>query len=513
MYHTKLFSSATLPVVVLLLLSLLLRGAYSISHISFGQDIARDSWLIQQMINQNDLIAEYGPKASVGNFYLPPLYYQLHVFFSFIFQNHPLIMKWVITIVESFSPVVLFLILREYLSKQYAFGIASLAIIAHAPLQYGTMAWNPNMIPFLSLSVLYSGIQLMSHQRKQFALALPILALSAFQLHYHGAVLFLFTFILLVWSLFRYKQAVFRFWIIGILLALVSITPYFVAEIQSNFNNTRSIFNFFSQEHTQYFDRVSKPAYVLTYFPQFFDRILLGKASFHGVIGFAIYFGGLIFLLYSIYKQRPTQIQIFLYLITIFIMLRIFKGDKLDYYLSMLYYVPFLFLGLIYSHIPWKRVKTSLIMLFLFIFAFNYGKQPSYNELEKLRFSVHHIVENSVSNSVRLLFHDDDYVNTLFFGITKYSSLQIDQTSATIVDICNPKDVCVWDNTPQSKHSIAYSEVALYKHDAKYAGNSILFGYIPFQVGLGTVAIPSIKHDTSKFVYQGEQGSDFLIDL
>lgn len=256
MYHTKLFSSATLPVVILLLVSLLLRGAYSISHISFGQDIARDSWLIQQMINQNDLIAEYGPKASVGNFYLPPLYYQLHVVFSFIFQNHPLIMKWVITIVESFSPVVLFLILRDYVSKQYAFGIASLAIIAHAPLQYGTMAWNPNMIPFLSLSILYSGIQLMSHQRKQFALALPILALSAFQLHYQGAVLFLFTFILLVWSLFRYKQAVLRFWIIGILLALVSITPYFVAEIQSNFNNTRSISNFFSQEHT-----LSSPRY------------------------------------------------------------------------------------------------------------------------------------------------------------------------------------------------------------------------------------------------------------
>ncbi len=110
MYHSKLKTGNTLAVFFLLFFSLIFRFVFSATHISFGQDIARDAWLIEQRINQKNLIVDYGPKASVGNFYLPPLYYQLHVLFSLVTNNNPLTMKWVITFVEALSPVLLFLI-------------------------------------------------------------------------------------------------------------------------------------------------------------------------------------------------------------------------------------------------------------------------------------------------------------------------------------------------------------------------------------------------------------------
>ena len=77
----------------------------------FSQDTARDLVVVSQHFQQHQPIFIYGPKASVGNFYLPPAYYQIHYILSLLTGNHPYTMKWFTVLLESFTPIILYLIL------------------------------------------------------------------------------------------------------------------------------------------------------------------------------------------------------------------------------------------------------------------------------------------------------------------------------------------------------------------------------------------------------------------
>ena len=513
MYHSKHKCGNTLAVVFLLIASLGFRFVFSATHIAFGQDIARDNWLIQQRIENQTLIVDYGPKASVGNFYLPPLYYQIHVVFSLISHNDPLTMKWVITFIEALSPVILFLVLKELFNTRLAVLSSLVYIVAPIPLQYGTTAWNPNMIPFLSLLILYSSIQVIKHKRFWYIPVACVTFITAFQFHYQAMVLFPFLVIIFIYTtrVLDVKNLC-KYWLFGVLLMFVTLLPYFAAELQNNFQNTSAIITYFSQEHAQYYERISKPTYIATFFPQFFDRVLFGKETYHSIIGLCIYFGGIFTLLHSYHRSKRFEtILILMYFLSIMLMLRVFKGDKLDYYLSTLYFMPFILLTSLFEAIKSKFVIGSFFGLLVFSLGIHLSQWRSYDDFTGLRQTMEYIQQNTPDKSVRLLFHDDDFVNTVFYGINIFTSLKIDSNSTTTIDICNNKDVCAWDSRPDSKHSLAYSQIAQFKADAQFTQLSHRFGNVPFQVIIGRIANPATILNTTGFMYQGEQGSDFLM--
>lgn len=514
MYHSKLKTGNTLAVFFLLFFSLIFRFVFSATHISFGQDVARDAWLIEQRINQGNLIVDYGPKASVGNFYLPPLYYQLHVFFSLLTNNDPLTMKWVITFVEALSPVLLFLILRQIFDSKLALLTGLLYIIAPIPLQYGTTAWNPNMIPFFSLLFLYSGIQIMKYQKFWFVPIFCLACITAFQFHYQSAVLVLFFVFIALYSIQKFTlRRIVSYWAVGLLVIILTLLPYGIAEYRSQFKNTKAIIDYFSSEHSQYFERVSKPTYILTYFPKFFDRVMLSKETYHSIIGICLYFGGSLVLLIRYRKTKNiANLFILFYFFSIVLMLRVFKGDKLDYYLSTLYFIPFILLASVLSITKSNVVTGSIFGLMFFSLGIHLSQWYKYDDLASLKESVAYLQSTVPTQNVRFIFHDDDFVNSMYFGVNKFSTLTLDKNSSTIIDICNNRDVCVWDTTPASKHSLANSKVGFFKSDSQYQQLSYRYGKVPFQIIIGSIKNPSVLLDTTGFNYQGERGSDFLME-
>ncbi len=514
MYHSKLKTGNTLAFFFLLITSLIFRVVFSATHISFGQDVARDAWLIEQRISQQNLIVDYGPKASVGNFYLPPLYYQLHVLFSLVTSNDPLTMKWIITLVEALSPVLLFLILQKLFDTRLALLTSLLYIIAPTPLQYGTTPWNPNMIPFFSLLLLYSGIQIIHYHKFWFIPVFCLSFITAFQFHYQSAVLVVFFVFIGLYSIQKYSiKKIFSYWAMGLLLTVITLLPYGIAEYRSQFKNTKAIINYFTSEHSQYFERVSKPEYVLTYFPKFFDRVMLSKESYHSIIGICLYVGGTFVLLVRYRKTKSiTHLLVLFYFFSVVLMLRIFKGDKLDYYMSTLYFIPFVLLASVLSTSKSKFVIGSIFGLLFFSLGIHLSQWRSYNDLVSLKNTIEFIQSTSPTQNVRFIFHDDDFVNSIYFGVNSYSSLTIDKYSSTIIDICNNRDVCVWDTLPASKHSLAYSKVGLFKSDSQYRQLSYRYGTVPFQTVIGSINNPNVLLDTTGFNYQGERGSDFLME-
>src|SRR3989344_1515257 len=148
------FSPSLAAGILLWIFSLSLHSYYFFHNRTFGQDQARDVMIAEANIAEGRWLIGYGPKASVGDFYLPPLYYYLQTGLYAI-VSWPLAMGLLITIVESFTPVLLWYLLSKRVHPTAGVVAGLLYTISPVVVTFATFMWNPNMIPFfLTLALL-----------------------------------------------------------------------------------------------------------------------------------------------------------------------------------------------------------------------------------------------------------------------------------------------------------------------------------------------------------------------
>ncbi len=417
---------------------LAIRVWYAATHIPFYQDQARDVFLIQEKIRNNEWLVAYGPKASVGNFYLPPFYYQFSTFLFRLSGGHPLTMHWVITLAESFTPVVIFLILRYFLSEKGAMRAAWIYGCSFLVVHFGTFAWNPNMIPLFASLSLY-GWCLYLFSKRPLGIVLGVFSLLvAFHLHYQTAVLFLFPLLVFFYSLKRNPKHI-LYWIVGGVCSLLLFLPYFSYEMQHSWQNTQAIVAYFTSEHSQYFDRVSKPAFIHTFLPAFVERVLIGKNISGILLGRLLFFIGMPLLVITSIKRRRV-LWLLLYVLSIFLMLRLYKGDKVDYYMSTLFVLPAILFGLAIDYLP-QKIRSLSIVIASVCLLLVFGK-PMENGYQALQQASQFILSSTQGKPAQFIFHDDDLINTFAFTLKPTEREMIDQTSSQLIDVCGVTYPC-----------------------------------------------------------------------
>ncbi len=510
-FHTK---TNLIVISLLLTISLIWRVSASATHTSFSQDAARDVWLTKQLALNNEWIVAYGPKTSIGNFNLPPLYNQMHLIFATITNHHPLTMKWVITVLESLTPVMLYLILKRIAKPELAILGSIIYLFSVQPSVFGTTAWNPNLIPLLATTTLYGAIKVLVDKSHSWILVICVTASWAMQLHFQAAVLLPFMisiFLISVWK--RRSWQTLGYWFGGGLLAFLFISPYLWAEINSNWYNSRQMLVFFTTEHSQYYDRISKPAYVVTFFPKFLERVTFGFELYKNVIGYLLYIFGFIYLGLTVIKKRSLpHVLVIFYLLSIMISLRIFKGDKHDYYLSLLFPMASILLVSAVSSIKKSKIGVSVLLIIIFMIGVKQSFWQPTNDVHELQKSIEMLEQVSPSQNIRLLFHDADLINTLFYGLNEYSDLVVDQTSPVVVDVCLSKEICRWDFSPRSQHSLEYTLIGDYKLATGYEPLYSIAGS-NLTLWVGQVSHPEIEFNYSKLRDNSAAGSDKLLKL
>lgn len=469
------------PLFILFLLTVTFRLWFAFSHLSFGQDFARDLYIVEELTNKAIIFVDYGPKASVGNFYLPPFYYQLLLFFTII-SGKSLVMTALITLVESITPIILYWILRDFMKKNSAFIGALIYSFSGLAVTFGTFAWNPNMIPFFTtLSIFFIGRY---HKKKQ-ALSLIgslVSLMLAFHLHYQVAVLFPFYFGFFVYLVMK-KQLNIRHWIIALIIAFIPFVPYIKSEVANNFANSGSIIKYFTEEHSKYYDRVSKISYLTTYLPSFIERQLTKTNMPYLWIGRLLFAVGIISFFKLTFKKK-TFIY-FLYFCSIFIALRLYKGDKLDYYLSTIFILPSILMASIIERN--KIAGIALSATVLLISGFSLGQVRVQNQFNDLKATMQSLDENFESESARLIIHEIDFANTVLFGLNKYTKISVDQSSLNVIDICRAGTDCV---SIKPYCYINQSEIDIYSSLVRMSGSyvpifSIKKSSLPFQLYVG----------------------------
>jgi len=465
---------------LLFILILSFRLWYGFYSNSFGQDGARDLILMESKINKNDWLVGYGPKASVGDFYLPPLYYQVHLVLSFLSANNPFVMKFFVIFIESATPIFLVLLFSELGFINQRWVVAFLYGLMPIPTIFGSFAWNPNTIPFFSTLALYSWVRIIKvlTSNKGIIGWEPIVGLLSVAIsvhfHYQAVIIIPFALMILVWSFWKNISSR-KYWVIGILLSLLTLFPYILIEIENSWNNTNQIINYFTGEHSRYYDRVSKPDYLLTFFPSFFERVLTGTNFYFLYFGRLIFFiGGITLFIKSIGSRKNNILHLYLgiYFFLLLIVLRFYKGDKLDYYLSTLYIFPSFLL--VYLFEKYKKIFFIVILFIIFHAGFYYGKIKAKDGYGDLKSSVSFIANEINRNEVRYIFYNNDDINTYIYGLEKIENLKINKDSLFVVEICDQARPCIWNGELICVHSRAYTYASLIKSSGEYLNKSFI---------------------------------------
>lgn len=493
--------------IFLFALSFIVKVWFFKTHIIFAQDQARDVYLMHLAANRGEWIIKYGPKASVGNFYLPPFYYQVDRIVTFLTSYAPLAMTWAMIIVESFTPVVIYFVLRKTLQTRAALAASLLYAMSVVVVEYSTSAWNPNTIPFFSTIALL-GWYLFAFEKKRWGIIVGVVATSiAIQLHYQCVVLLLFPVGLFLTTI-RQIKVTWKHWLMGIFLALLLVSPYFYQEMRDNWQNTRSIVSYFTGEHSHYYDRVSKPQYVLTFLPSFVERVVVGNNQRLIYIGRILFFVG--FFVIGLESIRRPKSRFFLfYFVCIFLMLRLYKGDKIDYYMSTLYILPAILAGFIVKRIP---VAVIGIAGLVFLSAIALSVNPQNNDLKRLQ-EVMTVTAPYLSPGKTLLVSDEhDIVNTFVYGVWALSDAEVGKAADQVVTLCT-KPNCEWRGEAACTQSRWYTYQALIKANGNYQPVVSVSGYMPgMSIIVGKLAKPVQKPDYAMFE-SGTYGSDILTDM
>lgn len=208
---------------------------YRIGHtFTFHNDEARDVLIVKKMIDTKTPVL-LGPQTSVGNMYLGPLYYYFMLPPLLISNMDPVGPAIMVAIFGILTTWLLF----AYASKKFGIwaGVIASLFYALSPvmLHYSRSSWNPNLVPFFVMLLLYAW----DIKSKFGWLLLGLSAGVIFQLHYVALVM-----VVLV-GLAKFYEYPRKIEVLYALLGFfVMSAPFWLFEARHNFVNMQAFFTF-----------------------------------------------------------------------------------------------------------------------------------------------------------------------------------------------------------------------------------------------------------------------------
>jgi len=220
-------------------LALFLRTYRLSDFVAYHQDQVRDLVFIKEHFQNKNFIF-LGPKASVGDFFLPPFWYYLMAS-VYPFSQSPVAPALLVAILNSLSVLLVYFFVNDFINRKTAVYSSLLMAVSPFLIEYSRFAWNPNPIPFFEMAALYFLYCYLFKNKPNFFYPAVIMANLVFQLHYQGfmlvAAVYIFPIIKKDW-----KRLIFSVFIFILLLS-----PFFFNEITKGYPNITQIFAFLSK--------------------------------------------------------------------------------------------------------------------------------------------------------------------------------------------------------------------------------------------------------------------------
>lgn len=241
-------------IILILALAAFLRLYRIQDYMTFLGDEGRDVLVVYNILHGK--LTLLGPTASVGGFFLGPVYYYFMAPFLSIFNYNPVGPAVMVALFGIATVYFIYKFASEIFNSRVGLISALLYSISPVVIAYSRSSWNPNIFPFFSLLTLYIIYKaLVKNNTKLFILGGVFLGISM-QLHYLATFLvaiiiayLLLTRILLASlvqgvSLLRTMGKILRDYLFIVLGFVVGWSPFLAFEIRHGFPNITSVIKF-----------------------------------------------------------------------------------------------------------------------------------------------------------------------------------------------------------------------------------------------------------------------------
>lgn len=376
---------STSILIVILCVAAYLRLHKISDYMTFLGDEGRDVLVVKHMIVDHDLTL-LGPTASVGGFYLGPIYYYFMVPFLWFWNLDPTGPAIMVALFGVATTYCMYIAGRDFFSKKAGLVAASLYAVSPLAIAMSRSSWNPNVVPFFSTLLIYLLWRSIAKKEYRQLFWIGVIGGIGLQLHY----LFLFLFgVVFVWYLAtgRRRELV-RFYALGIAGVIVGFSPFLAFEFLKGFPNTQTIIRYLGSGEDTGFSLLRAAGTVSEVTFRLFGRLIfrlpqpevwenlatLPKLLWLTGVRTAIFvsLGALVVL-----RKNVAATLLLVWYIVVVILFGFYKGPIYDYYFGIFFALPFLTIGLLFSLLA-RRTAGMVVGLGILavLLWFNLQGQP-----------------------------------------------------------------------------------------------------------------------------------------
>jgi len=243
---SAIFKRITPFIPAIALLFILLLGAYLRlyripEYMTFLGDEGRDMLVIKRMIVDHKFTL-LGPTASVGGFFLGPIYYYFMLPFVWVSGLNPAGAAVMVALFGIATIYMVYRLGRDVFGVGVGLVAAALHSLSPVVIAYSRSSWNPNLVPFFSTLLMWLMWRSIVKNERRLLFWVGICLGIGLQLHY--LFLFLFPVVGLWYLLYGRNRAWLPYYALGIVGFVVGYGPFLAFELRHGFPNTISIYNF-----------------------------------------------------------------------------------------------------------------------------------------------------------------------------------------------------------------------------------------------------------------------------
>lgn len=452
-----------LPLILLILILVLAAflRLYRISdYMTFLGDEGRDV-LVAKHILEGDLTL-LGPRASAGDFFLGPVYYYMIAPWLWLFQYDPVGPAIMVALLGVVTVWLTYLVGKRFFNEPAGLFAAALYAVSPVVITYSRSSWNPNVLPFFALLLMFIVFKAIATARpwKYFLLAGFIMGI-ALQLHYLALFLIAAVSIYVFFAEWMLNERIqffqtLKHYLLMFVGFLIGFSPFLAFEVRHGFPNLKTIFGFIFGDTLQgayetqagFFGIIADVFFrtfgrLVFYFPSP-DRYELFSQSvlvIWGAVIVLVSIGALVWLYFI--KNKFVVLLVYLWLFLGIVLFGLYKKPIYDYYLTFLFPLPFLIIGNFLSQIynlfqgTKKQIAPAIlsVLLFLGIFAYDLSGMPFRYEPNRQKDQVKQIVEFVIKQTGDKPFNfalisggNSDHAYRYYFEVLNHKPVTIGNT-------------------------------------------------------------------------------------
>lgn len=379
-----------LPIFSILVLAAFLR-LYKISqYMTFLGDEGRDVMVVRNILQGKFTLL--GPTASVGGFFLGPIYYYFMAPFLLLFGYNPVGPAVMVAIFGIATVWLIYRIGKEFFNERAGLVCAFLYALSPLVVAYSRSSWNPNPMPFFSLLFIYFLYKATEQKKTLYFLVSGFFLGIAMQLHYLAvflaAVVIFYIFLSKliktsknIWSFIKNIFGQYSLVFFGFILGW---SPFLAFELRHGFPNTKSIYQFvFRSSDTGFAGNYS--IILQDVFFRLFARLVGNfpppeqvslKNNMIFIWHHFILYLGLVSLGFFIFQtlnqyKKKTQFNKYLIVSCWFLtgvgLFAFYRKPIYDYYFGFMFALPFFLVGNLISSLWQKPGLARLVSVVIFL--------------------------------------------------------------------------------------------------------------------------------------------------